>query len=607
MTRPLDQQSYDGDCGIGWKMTRIIVIDDARNLLDEVIAMLQLEGFETFGAVDGLQGVQMVRDYHPDLILCDIMMPKLNGYEVLQELRSDSTTASVPFIFMTSLDSTSDIRMGMELGADDYLPKPFTGQQLLSTVNARLRKQDIVEKHLLKEVSQQLIKVQEDERHRVARELHEDFNPILSGLKMLLSSTQSLSENEVRRRVDDAQALVDDLIERVNRLSKEMRPSLLDDLGLLPALQQFFLTYTARTQVRVDFRPTLDDQRLHREVESAAFRIIEESLNNIARHTSVQACSVLLRKQDGSLNVVIEDHGQGFDVEEALKSSKGVGLFSIRQLTISLGGHLAVLSRPGIGTRVIANCPANPSTESSEDIYFPVRTTTSLPIQLSAKPDRQGNNTDRRIRILLAEDHLLIRQGLRRLLENESSFEVIGEAAHERELLDGIETHPPDVLIMDMSFGAHLIPHILKRIPGTRLLVISSYSEEAYVQEALRQGAVGYVLKESGTDELVFAVREVSQGRRFLSKTLSERVLDTFVQGARETSDDILASLTNREREVFVLAAQGLRNQEIADQLFISARTAETHRTNIMRKLSLRTQSDLVRFALRRGIISLEG
>lgn len=587
-------------------MTRIIVIDDARNLLDEVTAMLQLEGFEAFGAVDGLQGVQMVREYHPDLILCDIMMPKLNGYEVLQELRSDSTTASIPFIFMTSLDSNSDIRMGMELGADDYLPKPFMGQQLLAAVNARLRKQDIVEKHLLKEASQQLIKVQEDERHRVARELHEDFSPILSGLKMLLSSTQSLPEDEVRLLVDDAQALVDDLIERVSRLSKEMRPSLLDDLGLLPALQQFFLAYTARTQVRVDFRPSLDEQRLPREVESAAFRIIEESLNNIARHTNVQTCSLLLRKQDSSLDLVIEDHGQGFDVEEAIKSSKGVGLFSIRQLTTSLGGHLAVLSRPGIGTRVIANFPTSPSAEASEEIYYSMRTMPPIPIQAGAKPDLQVKSTDRRIRILLAEDHLLIRQGLRRLLENEGNFEVIGEAAHERELFDGIETAPPDVIIMDMSFGAHLIPHILKRIPRARLLVISSYSEEAYVQEALRQGAIGYVLKESGTDELVFAVREAYQGRRFLSKTLSERVLDTFVQGARETSDDILASLTNREREVFVLAAQGLRNQEIADQLFISARTAETHRTNIMRKLSLRTQSDLVRFALRRGIISLE-
>ncbi len=587
-------------------MTRIIVIDDARHLLDEVTAMLELEGFEAFGAVDGLQGVQMVREYQPDLILCDIMMPKLNGYEVLQELRGDSTTASIPFVFMTSLDSSSDIRMGMELGADDYLTKPFTAQQLLSAVNARLHKQDIVEKQLLTEVSQQLVKVQEVERHRIARELHEDFSPILSGLKMLLSSTQPLPETELRLRVDEAQTLVEDLIERVNRLSQEMRPSVLDDLGLLPALQQFFVTYTARTQVRVDFRHTLDGVRLHHDVESATFRIIEESLINIARHTTVQTCSVMLRKQEGSLDLVIEDHGPGFAVEEAISSGKGVGLFSIRQLTASLGGHLAVLSRPGIGTRVLANFPDNPNAEPLDDIYYPIRSTGSIPIPPVLRPAPPADVTDRAIRILLAEDHLLIRQGLRRLLENDKHFEVVGEATHERELLDGVQRVTPDVVIMDISFGAQLIPHILKQGPGVRLLVISSYSDEAYVQETLRLGAIGYVLKESGTDELVHAVREVYEGRRFLSKTLSEHVLDNFVQGVRDNPDDILASLTNREREVFVLAAQGLRNQEIADQLFISARTAETHRTNIMRKLSLRTQSDLVRFALRRGIISLE-
>lgn len=321
----------------------------------------------------------------------------------------------------------------------------------------------------------------------------------------------------------------------------------------------------------------------------------------------MQDCSVLLRKQDGSLDLVIEDHGPGFVVEEAINSGIGVGLFSIRQLTASLGGHLAVLSRPGIGTRVIANFPDNPSTEPLDEPYIPIRSTASLPIPPSAKPELPTNTTDRAaIRILLAEDHLLIRQGLRRLLENEDHFQVVGEATHERELFEVVERSAPDVVIMDISFGAHLIPHVLKLVPNVRLLVISSYSDEAYVQETLRLGAIGYVLKESGTDELVHAVREVYEGRRFLSKTLSERVLDTFVQGTRENPDDILATLTNREREVFVLAAQGLRNQEIADQLFISARTAETHRTNIMRKLSLRTQSDLVRFALRRGIISLE-
>jgi DNA-binding NarL/FixJ family response regulator len=142
--------------------------------------------------------------------------------------------------------------------------------------------------------------------------------------------------------------------------------------------------------------------------------------------------------------------------------------------------------------------------------------------------------------------------------------------------------------------------------PQTRVVVLSMHASQAYVLEALRNGAAGYVLKESSTEDLVRALREVTAGRRYLSAPLSERAIEAYVQMSQEATLDPYETLTNREREVLHLVAEGHTNVEIAARLSISPRTAETHRANLMRKLDLHTQTDLIRFALRRGIIPME-
>jgi DNA-binding NarL/FixJ family response regulator len=154
--------------------------------------------------------------------------------------------------------------------------------------------------------------------------------------------------------------------------------------------------------------------------------------------------------------------------------------------------------------------------------------------------------------------------------------------------------------------GLEVTLQVGKRSPQTHVIILSMHADEAYVLEALRNGAAGYVLKESSADELVQAVREVVAGRRFLSSPLSERAIDAYVSKAQEVVLDRYETLTAREREVLHLAAEGHTNAEIADRLSISSRTVETHRANMMRKLALRSQTDLIRYALRRGIIPME-
>lgn len=215
-----------------------------------------------------------------------------------------------------------------------------------------------------------------------------------------------------------------------------------------------------------------------------------------------------------------------------------------------------------------------------------------------------------RTTIVLADDHVVVRQGLRALLEAEPDFAIVGEAADGLEVADLVERLKADVLILDLMLpglnGLEVTRQVQQRSPQTRIVVLSMYANEAYVLEALRNGAGAYVLKEASAADLVHAIREVMAGRRYLSPPLSESAIELYVQKAKAAPRDPYEALTTREREVLQLAAEGQSNPGIADRLGISVRTVETHRANLMHKLDLRSQTDLVRYALRRGILPPE-
>ncbi len=212
--------------------------------------------------------------------------------------------------------------------------------------------------------------------------------------------------------------------------------------------------------------------------------------------------------------------------------------------------------------------------------------------------------------ILLADDHHIVRQGLRALLESEPHFRLVGEAGDGIEAVRLTEKLKPDVLITDVMMpgltGLEVARQVARSVPQTRIIILSMYSNDAYVLEALKNGAQGYVLKDSQASDLVQAVREVAAGRRYLSPPLSERALELYVKKVEDVPEDPYEMLTTREREVLQMAAEGRTSAEIAERLFISPRTAEGHRANLMRKLGLQNQTDLIRFALKRGILPLD-
>jgi DNA-binding NarL/FixJ family response regulator len=217
------------------------------------------------------------------------------------------------------------------------------------------------------------------------------------------------------------------------------------------------------------------------------------------------------------------------------------------------------------------------------------------------------------ITAVLADDHPIVRQGLRALLDGAEDCNVVGEAANGLAAIDLIERLQPDVAILDLQMpdlgGLEVARRAREKSPDTRVIILTMYADEPYVLEALRHGVSGYVLKGSATSDLLAAVEAAMAGKRFLSRLLNERAIDAYARRAETDSRplDRYDLLTSREREALQLAAHGMSTAEIGERLAISPRTAETHRANLLRKLGLTTQTDLVRFAMTRGLIADDG
>jgi DNA-binding NarL/FixJ family response regulator len=209
--------------------------------------------------------------------------------------------------------------------------------------------------------------------------------------------------------------------------------------------------------------------------------------------------------------------------------------------------------------------------------------------------------------ILLADDHALVRQGLKALLEDEPNFSVVGEAGSGLEAIRMCSELSPDVLVLDIMMGdisgIEVARQVKDKCPATAIVVLSMYGDKKHVLEALQAGARAYVVKKSVSAELVQAVKEISIGRRYLGPFLADVVVDAYLEKAEAGPADPYESLSSREREVLHLAAHGYTNAEIAEHLFISRRTVETHRANAMRKLNLSNHTELLRYALQRGIL----
>ncbi|MBK5100586.1 MAG: response regulator transcription factor [Desulfobacteraceae bacterium] len=212
-------------------------------------------------------------------------------------------------------------------------------------------------------------------------------------------------------------------------------------------------------------------------------------------------------------------------------------------------------------------------------------------------------------RIVIAEDHTILREGLRALLSSDPDFEIVGEAEDGRVAIRCVETLLPDLVLMDLSMprmnGLEAIKDIKKQSPDTKIVALTVHKAEEYILATLKAGADGYVLKDAHHSELVLALKNVLSGKRYLSPGISEKVIEGYLEGRKTLKPaSSYDTLTQREREILKLIAEGYKNKEVADYLCISLKTVEKHRANLIKKLDLHNAAALTAFAMEKGLVN---
>jgi two-component system, NarL family, response regulator NreC len=215
--------------------------------------------------------------------------------------------------------------------------------------------------------------------------------------------------------------------------------------------------------------------------------------------------------------------------------------------------------------------------------------------------------TEKKIRIVIADDHNIVRDGIATLLSSQEDIQVVAEAANGKQAVEQAAKTSPDIVLMDISMpemdGIKAATEILKASPSTKILMLTQYDQEEYVKRVMHSGVSGYILKSSLFGDLVAAIRTVHSGKRFITPSVSATMMDSYFQTNNKSQQKNTPRLTNREQEILQLVAMGWSNQQISGKLFISVRTVEFHRTNIMEKLGVHDTASLVRYAILHNLI----
>ncbi len=369
----------------------ILIVDDMPVNLSIVVDYLEEYGFGIRIARNGESALQRARYDPPDLILLDVLMPGINGFETCRRLKADAATRDIPVIFMTALTNPEDKVQGFEVGAVDYVTKPLGQEEVLARITTHLRLRELtlslqeqtrqlearnqVERvRLLEAVGQQrkqlraltrkLTEVQETERKQLARELHDELGQMLTAVGMNLAALQkelaATVSPSAHQRLTETSQLVDQTLEQIRELSLNLRPPMLDDLGLIPTVRWYVKRYAERSNFTVQCELTEFDRRLDPEIETALYRILQEALTNIARHAHATLVHLRVDQTPTEVTAYVEDNGVGFDVASVMEHESypgGAGLLGMRERVTLLAGTLTIVSEPGGGTQLYLTIP----------------------------------------------------------------------------------------------------------------------------------------------------------------------------------------------------------------------------------------------------------
>lgn len=363
---------------------KILIVEDNPVVRFNVSHLLQSAGFSVLEASTGAEAWRLAQAALPDLVLLDVMLPDASGIDLCREIKSHPELQKLFVVLLSAIETSPDSQIvGLEAGADAYIARPIENRELLARVQSlwrikqaesALRKahhelEDRVAERTaellraneaLRALSRRLVDVQESERRFIARELHDEVGQLLTGLKLLLEMSLHPATAAQQRTLEEALDIIQQLLDRVRLLSIDLRPQMLDDLGLIVALEWHFKRYLKQTGIRVQFQHSPLPQRLPSQVETVIFRIVQEALTNAARHAGVKSVSVRLHVTETSVRLQVEDRGKGFEPAKALQHGASTGLTGMKERAELLGGEFVLDSAPGQGTRLTVDLPLGP-------------------------------------------------------------------------------------------------------------------------------------------------------------------------------------------------------------------------------------------------------
>ncbi len=471
----------------------------------------------------------------------------------------------------------------------------ITGRKEAEEIQRQQREQ-------LRALSSELVLAGERERRRLATQLHDRIGHALV-----------LAKIKLERLLDDAGTsagglsevldVLDTTIEDTRSLTFEISPPVLHELGLAAAIQWLCDQTSAQHGLQISVVHSDWHRRLSEDLRVLLFQATREILFNVVKHAGASHVAVELTRAGDHVELSIADDGTGFNVEEAANRSRrgaGYGLFNIAERMQYLGGALKIDSGPD-GTRVTLSAPV-----AAELAVDPP---SIPPPPQGLQPREAARRRAGTIRLLIADDQQLMRQGIHTILDQDKQFSIVGEASTGQEAVRLARELEPDVVVMDIDMpemnGIEATQLLTAELPAVHVIALSMFADKQYVGEMLRAGAAGYLLKDCAGDDLTRAIQAVDGNLTFLSPAIADIIVDEFLSQSGKAGAS-LAVLTRREQEVLRLLAQGQSAKEIALELGLNPKTIYTFRAAIMQKLGIASQSELIKFAIREGLSSLE-
>ena len=345
-------------------MSKILIVDDSPSARETLCAILEEQGYQLTTAPNGQKALEVAASLHPDLILLDIMMPGMDGFEVCRRIRANPQIAEVPIVILTALDDSASLLKGIEAGADDFLSKPVDRHELRARVRTitRLNRYHILmeQREALRRMAERVMQAQEQERLHLSRELHDDLGQALTANMLEIRNLQNDLTIPVSELFERLQALYQHTYEtsvKIRQLAQDMRPPVLDALGLKDAIKTYCTEFTRRTGLPVELEvdeklPALPDL-----YTITIYRVLQEALNNIVKHAQASQVWVELVAENHNLTLTVQDNGRGFVQEKVEK--QGLGLAGMQERLTLAGGSFNLTSHLERGTILAASLPIN--------------------------------------------------------------------------------------------------------------------------------------------------------------------------------------------------------------------------------------------------------